>query len=592
MKLFVRLSLVTLIVTMGLLACSSTTESGCSGDGECERGTVCLSGACEAVGCQGLGDCQDGQTCVDIDGDGVKECTAIECQLDADCDTLAAEAGVAMTCDLGVCVGVGSNDKDVVEEALEEVIPEIEEEVVPQGDRLCQPCTDNSECGEAGNLCTPLPEGDYCTKLCGTNADCPSGFLCLEITSESKQCVPGLYNKCADCLVTPCAEGQYCDQLNNECKAVAPTCEPCIQDDECGVGSRCFAFAPGDRRCVVGCGEGNSCPEKSECFTLNGQQGTEGAVACVPQGSSCCFGPDCSSLDCSAEDTNKYVSPDGLACVECTQDSHCPFDTPKCENFACSSPGCDGATPVQCGTECCECTNDTHCNADPAKPSCDVQTGVCVEGGGECACVDPYPGCITVDGQVMCVECTDDTQCQEGCACDINQYVCVNPGGGSYCNTGLTGCTGDCTNTGCNDPSGMMPNLKCDPASGCCYDGGGTCDNVSAFCIEAGSECKSILDIFGGGGTGGLPGMPGGGSIGMGFCSCSGELEAGLACMMGGLGDIGIPGLGGDDVVCCPDGMMCMDIMALFGALGGAGTPPSTGDANGFCVDLSSLLGP
>jgi hypothetical protein len=577
MKLFIRFSLVTVMAFAALWGCSSTADTGCSGDGDCERGTVCLSGVCEAVGCAGLGDCQEGQTCVDIDGDGVKECTAIECQSDTDCETLAAELGEAMTCDLGVCVGTGGGgDKEVVDDVVEEIIPEVEEEILPQGDKLCQPCLDNSECGDEGNLCTPLPEGDYCTKLCGTNADCPSGYLCLEITSESKQCVPGLYNKCADCLIDGCADGEYCDQMNNECKAVVPSCDPCIQDDECGADGRCFAFAPGDRRCIPACGDDNSCPEKSECFTLNGQQGTEGAIACVPAGSSCCFGPDCSSLDCSAEEINKYVSPDGTACVQCTQDTHCPFDMPKCDNFACTSPGWSGATPVACGTECCECTNDTHCN-DATKPSCDIQTGVCVESSGDCACVDPYPGCITVDGQVMCVECDNDSQCSEGCTCDTNQYVCVNPDGGGYCNAGVAACSGDCATTGCSDPSGLMPNLKCDIASGCCFDSGGACDNVSAFCIQEGSECKSIMDMFGMGGAG-VPGMPTGGGMGGGMCSCTGTLEAGLACMMG---------MGDANNVCCPDGLMCLDMMQIMGLLGGTGTPPGAAEASGFCMALS-----
>jgi len=587
MKLVLRVVGLLAVGLVVLSACASSEEAGCTGDKECPTGQICLSGACQVQGCTGAGDCYQGQTCVDVDGDGAKECTAVECTVDADCDTKAAAAGVQMECRLGACLAK-EVEADVTADIPKEDVEVVEEveDTTQTGGALCQPCEKDDDC--KGDLCTVLPEGDFCLPLCATNADCPSGFFCLEITSQGKQCVPGLYNKCADCLVSGCPAGQYCAQAEGVCKAAKAQCEPCVQDDECGFGARCFAFAPGDRRCIPECDSG-ACPAKSACQNLTGQQGTEGAAACVPQGSACCFGEQCSIVDCSNEPINKYTSPEGQ-CVRCLTDAHCPVEAPDCTaTYECASPNCAAPTPIACAQGCCECTNNTHCT-NPAKPNCDVASGLCVEGSSECGCVAPYPGCITVDGQVMCVECDKDEHCNSGCICDTNQYVCVNPSGGGYCNAGLTGCTDDCTVNGCYDPTGTYPNLKCDPESKCCYDGGGACDNVSAFCIQPGQECKSIFDIFGGGMMGGgLPGLPGGTMPGMGFCNCSGSLEAGLACMLGGLGG-GLPGMGtSGDVICCPDGMLCMDVMQLMGALGGTGTPATTD--SGFCVDLGSLLG-
>lgn len=593
MKLVVRVATLCAVALLALAGCAaSSSSSGCSNDTDCGTGKICLNSACEVQACTGAGQCYTGQTCVDTDGDGAKECTAIDCQSDADC----AAKGPHYYCKLGACLP----KQDILTDVYEDVQkPDGEqpdgttppEDVTPGTGAICTPCEADGDCN--GSVCSTLPEGDYCLPKCGSNADCPSGFMCLELTTAGyKQCVPGLYNKCADCLVNPCQTGQYCDQVSGACKAVKAQCATCIQDDECGQGSRCLKLASGEKTCVPECGAGGTCPEKSSCTTLDNQHGTEGVKACTPQGSACCFGAQCQTVDCSNEPVNKYVSPAGT-CVQCLQDNHCPLDKPKCTSYACASPSCAAPTPVACPQGCCECTNNSHCT-DPSKPSCDVGTGKCVETpGGPCGCVAPYPGCITVEGQVMCVECTEDSMCQQGCTCDTAQYVCVGSGGG-YCSQGLTGCAGNCQSTGCVDTTGQYPNLKCDSASGCCYDGGGMCDNVTAFCVQPGQECKSIMDLFGGGMggglPGGLPGLPGGGAVGIGFCNCSGDMAAAIQCMMGGLGG-GIPGLPGSptDVVCCPSGLICMDPAQLLGALGGSGTP-STG-SSGLCVDIQSLLG-
>lgn len=592
MKLAVRLFLALALALLAFAGCAASSASdGCSVDTDCAAGKICLNSACAVQGCEGPGDCYQGQTCVDVDGDGSKECTANDCQTDADCAAKAAEQGVEMYCKLGACLVKQTPQEDVVVDKdlpgeTEPADAEVEDDATPTDGAICKPCADNSQCGTS--ICSTLPEGDYCLPTCASNDECPSGFLCLELTTQGKQCVPGLYNKCAECLVTGCPAGQYCDQIANSCKAMKAECAACIQDDECGQGSRCLKLASGQKACVPECGANDACPEKSACQTLTNQQGTEGVKACAPQGSACCFGAACQVVDCSAEAINKYVGPLGT-CVQCLQDAHCPLDMPKCNNNTCSSPSCSAPTPIACAqgaSGCCECTNSSHCT-DAAKPNCDVASGVCVEGTGDCGCVDPYPGCITVEGQVMCVECTADSHCQQGCACDLAQYICVNPTGGGYCNQGLTGCTGDCQNTGCVDTTGSYPNLACDPTSGCCFDGGGGCDNTTAFCVQPNQECKSLMDVFGGG-SGGIPGLPGGTMPGLGFCNCSGDLATQMACLMGGLGGGLIPT--DPTAVCCPSPMVCLDaakVLELIAGGGGGGAIPL--DIS-LCVDPMKML--
>lgn len=588
MKLIVRLATLLSIALLGLAGCAaSSAAGGCSLDTDCDAGKICLNSACKTQGCDGPGDCYQGQTCVDVDGDGAKECTANDCQTDADCAEKATAQGKEMYCKLGACLVKATVEPDVVDDgAIDKDAPDETVDVAPdttptEGD-LCKVCTKDEDCGTS--ICSTLPDGEFCLPTCGSNADCPGGFLCLELTTQGKQCVPGLYNKCADCLVTPCAAGQYCDQVMGSCKAEKAECDACIQDDECGQGSRCLKLSSGQKACVPECGAGGTCPEKSSCQTLTNQQGTEGVKACAPQGSACCFGAQCAVVDCSAEPINKYVGPLGN-CVQCLQDANCPLDMPKCSNNQCSSPSCSAPTPIACAQGCCECTNNSHCT-NAAKSTCDVGSGVCVEGTGECGCLAPYPGCITVEGQVMCVECTDNSQCQQGCTCDLAQYVCTNPSGG-YCQQGLTGCTGDCQSTGCVDTTGSYPNLACDPASGCCFDEGGGCDNTTAFCVQPNQECKSVMDIFGGG-MGGIPGMPAGTIPGLGFCNCSGDFATQMACLGIGGGLIPVD----PSAVCCPSPMLCLDaakVLELITSAGGGGGGAIPLDIS-LCVDPIKML--
>ena len=576
-----------------LLALAAMFAWACGGD---EGG----SGGGGTQTCTTAADCVEGQTCADTDGDGVKACVAIECEADGDCDDKAADAGVEMICDLGACVPNddtppdtdvvdGDTDKDGEEPPPEDVTDDGTQPPVTTGS-LCQPCVGDEDCGGGGAICTPLPEGDFCTSACGSNNDCPSGYLCIQITNEAKQCVPGLYNKCPGCLINGCPPGEFCHQSEDACMAVAGECGDCVTDAECGPGGRCFKLGSGVRKCVPECGEGEACPAASSCGTMDGDNGTKDVRVCQPGGTACCFGDTCAVCDCSGEPINQYCGVNGN-CVECTNSSHCTDPThPTCEDEMCVATNCPAERPVPCSIHpsgCCACTNDTHC--EEPTPYCDAGTGDCSD--IDCDCVAPYPACITVDGQVMCVECANDGHCLAGCTCDLNDYTCMKPDG-SLCSSGggttaeCTGCTGDAD---CAPVEGL--DLKCNVDSGCCFDINGKCDNVAAFC-PAGSACTGVMDIvgldlsaLGGGGMGGmiptdmLGDMPS-------FCACppeclTGECKTGQEiadALKAGLGMIG--GLL-DMLGLNPQGTYCVDpatlgdmFSGILGGLGGGGGIP------------------
>ncbi len=66
---------------------------------------------------------------------------------------------------------------------------------------LCESCTADVQCGEAGDNCVYLDGGNHCFKACEGDAQCPDGYYCSfsEFTSvdnaKARQCIPNDY-KC------------------------------------------------------------------------------------------------------------------------------------------------------------------------------------------------------------------------------------------------------------------------------------------------------------------------------------------------------------------------------------------------------------
>jgi hypothetical protein len=544
-----------------VLAAIPRTPVDCDADHDGFKACAAEASCC-AEGEQGFADCDDSSA---VFKPFAEDQACRDCQHLQECWAAQVEAEPLEPVP-EVVTGDEAHGEPTAETATDAAVEDLPEYVDLPGS-LCSPCMEDEDCGGGGDMCTPLPEGDYCTTLCQDNNDCPSGFLCLQVTNQSKQCVPGLYNKCAECLVDQCPGGQYCDQLAAQCKAKVIQCGECAKDDECGLGSRCVRLSSGDNACIPQCGEGGACPSKSSCQALTGQQGTNGVMACVPSGDQCCFGDACPTCDCAAGNPLlPHCDPLGN-CVECTTDAHCqPGKT--CQDYQCQSMQCsDPAKPILWNGQCVQCTNDTHCSSKPLVPTCDLGSHVCVEGVTECACVPPYPACVVVNDQVVCVQCDSDDDCDGGCTCDTDQYICAGADGGGFCDQGGCASAGQaCAVNGC--PADSYGNqLLCDAPSGCCFGASGACDNVTSFCVEPGSECKDLYSILG---SISLPGEPMSPS---GNCTCTAD----VTCVL----------TPGPECVLCPQGLMCLSVAQMRAILGGMGTPADP--ELGFCVDTSIL---
>ena len=461
---------------------------------------------------------------------------------------------------------------------------DVTDEITPAPDYLCDPCTTDASCGEG--RCTQLPDGRFCTSACDSNADCPSGYFCFALGVGEPRCVPAAVSTCATCLQEPCADGQYCDQAADQCQPAVATCGTCVHDPECGPGARCLAFGSLDRRCVPECGGG--CPEGATCQTLTREQGTEGARACVPDTSDCCFGPDC-GCHCGAGE----ICLDGV-CVECVSDLQCPLDRPLCEANQCRAGSCEGTTPYACwlaATGCCECVSNLDC---PVGDACDLGSGTCGLLPPGCTCTPPYDVCALQDGSATCVECLVDGDCDGGCTCDAYQHRCMT-GSGDFC---AASCPSECLTDG-DCPSAPGFSLTCD-GSGCCRDLNGGCDNVAAFCTMSGARCTSLFEALSEAGGNTAMAMPGGAgadldgdgiaddSLPAGYCSCTRS----LAC--GGL-DFEAAPIAGDKgleaPVCCPSGLRCVEVVQLVAFLKGTlfDLTPVYDDGPGVCFPDSTI---
>ena len=557
------------------------TSTPCSGDSQCPSGTICINDACVIQACGSAADCPDGnQSCVD----GV--CTAVQCgcalcdpcpegqscmkgtcvsQADdcpvPPCDTPELpcagdeECAEGLVCDNGVCQDPTS--PDVCDPACEvgftcnEETATCDADTPPVGNGgLCAPCATADDCEDTWS-CLPMVGGNSCLPPCENSDDCATGFSCTSST-----CAP-LSNSCEGCQKDGCPEGDACDVTGN-CVPALNLCDPCTEDWECGAGAAC-ASSNGTSQCAPRCNE-IACVQGSECVL----DPSSDMMVCEYQGETCCYSTD--PLDCvpSTNDCDPECSGDtpiclDATCVECTASIHCDAgETCDTDANICLADAveCEGSTPYYYEGDCVECLVNDHC----AVGSCDLSSHTCVD--DVCAtCVDPYPACVEVGGEFYCVQCIDDSDCNDSQTCDPASYVCVGgtvtpPGGGcsndSDCNSGQTGY-----------------DLACDTSTGYCYDKGGQCDDVTAFCI-GGNDCVNFIEQFLGGSSPIPPELLGGGAtLPGGSCAC----------------EVGIIPLQSDD---CPPGLICGNILdmlsGLFGGGGGTGMPSSD-----VCMGLDSL---
>ncbi|MBW2732800.1 MAG: hypothetical protein JRH20_10450 [Deltaproteobacteria bacterium] len=138
------------------------------------------------------------------------------------------------------------------------------------------------------------------------------------------------------------------------------------------------------------------------------------------------FGATCNVVEgwCTcADDTECAGNPNGKVCDEdysscsCTTNSECPTGKVCTLDVALGLMACEDT-----------CTDNADCQ-NSETPFCDTRDGGCVAclTDGDCTTADA-PFCAEVDGEKMCVECSENTQCagsKYGEVCDENYCTCT-----------------------------------------------------------------------------------------------------------------------------------------------------------------------
>lgn len=554
-----------LLFAAGMLwGCSgSDAESGggsCTSPNECGQAFTCVEGKCAQLECQTHTDCPEDENgekfCasagVDPANPDTKFCSGIECKQSTDCDP-------GQVCNQYLRCVAEVAGSDVIDDVIGELdAPANPETVVkPSAGVLCTSCNTDADCD--GLKCSPLGAGKFCFGECASHDDCSPGWICHPVTTDAPQCIPMAFNCDATCLNDGCAEGEVCNQETGQCVTGVSECGTCQQDWDCALGLRCYSQ---EKKCAPPCGTG--CPANSACKEVNALT----VSLCISSTAPCCYGDDCAN-PCQAPTPFPLEG----ACVECTEDAQCG-EGMYCEQIShtCMSAACQPPTPHQKpdGT-CVECLNTGHCAAKGADYIC--QLNICTLGGDkppECDfCEAPYSACAEINGIWSCVQCTDDTYCPNS-ECDLTLYAC-NTGGVPGEGCGICASDADCV-AAMGDKV-----LKCDPASGCCYDQSGFCDGVESFCDGTqNSECMGLMELLMGG-MGGIPGMEEG--MAGGICTCSEPMGLeGFMCLL---------------MPPCPAGgclgdAVCIDPAAIpvLGDMLGA----MAGNIDGLCLNPSSIL--
>jgi len=128
------------------------------------------------------------------------------------------------------------------------------------GRGLCEPCTEDAQCGVAGDVCLSFADGNGavvdrgCGRACGEQNPCPAGYACAA-AGDATQCRPSNAEALPTCAGTRAIESA-CDGFGANCGVDG------VQDGTCVIDPG------GQDYCSVACdpqAANPQCPEGWNC---------------------------------------------------------------------------------------------------------------------------------------------------------------------------------------------------------------------------------------------------------------------------------------------------------------------------------------
>ena len=384
-------------------------SDGCEGScGDCEEGSVCLSGQCKLIsdpcvaacadkecGDGGVAGCNCG-SCISPDMCLENQCVPPPCT--ASCE--GKQCGTDRGCDCGTCTGCATQCLGYQCEPASQVSYGCYDNDIFWKDSCGSWESKKEDCQAAG--CDP-----------GSNV-CK---MCVQVCT-GKEC--GVYQDC-DC--GPCPSGYSCS--SGKC-----VCQPSCAGKQCG-----------DDGCGGDCGTcpaGKSC-QAGQCQVVCGDGacgGSEDKCSCPADCAGGCAGC-CQGTVCSAGTLTTECGKNGATCTNCLgsgkvcQNQQCVSTTPECGDGSCNGSETQCSCPGDCGL-CSGCCSGSACNSGASDTACGLNGASCTNcsnSGKECQnqqCATPAPTC----GDGLCNGNETSCNCNQDCG------ACGGCCSGSICKTG------------------------------------------------------------------------------------------------------------------------------------------------------------
>ena len=208
----------------------------------CQGGDVCDPSVGLCVDCLSNSDCDNGEICNSAN----RRC--VECISNADCSSSANQP---------VCLASRNECVECVSNAdcnAPETCDVNNECRVPTNRPICDPCTQDSQCGGANDLCI-TGNDQACAQDC-SNTPCPRGYECVDARNNTaRQCRPSYEMSSPTCTAVR--------NLGIDCPYSVRDRDPgcgirniqdarCVRDSSTPLGGVCIVWCQTDDQCPIG----------------------------------------------------------------------------------------------------------------------------------------------------------------------------------------------------------------------------------------------------------------------------------------------------------------------------------------------------
>jgi hypothetical protein len=429
--------------------------------------------------------------------------------------TCVCGAGAACAASTPYCLPTGSGNTSACAECHDsqdcQGRPDGKSQCVGGSCALCNP-TDNAGCGGNTPICNPSSRA--CERCTANPDNCPGNLACV-----SSGACGGCASAATDCTspTTP-----ICDSATTQCRACAQgapgdtECTSQLQKPYCEAG-RCGSCRPGTD---TGCDQASTKPDcrtnsagQYECQRCGSNADCEHAPRSLCNTETGACAQCVSDVDCS-DPTKPFCDVDGTCkgcsavggnalaniwCLASTLASRpvCDRNGGRCVRCTAAAGGCgdneqcrvDGAASQN--NRCVDCIDNSGCSGNNDR--CNTATNSCIDCDANGGCSGTNNQCLIGNAPAMnaCVDCVDNSGCTGQAPrtrCNTATRVCVECTQQSHCDDGDACTTDACMSNVCSH----MPAMSTEDGFSCTD---GTCNNGVITQVPVHSRCEQDSNL-------------------------------------------------------------------------------------------------